>query len=140
MKSWLHNDGIEMHSTHNKEKPVLINVSAFIRPLKNTIYKHMTEVSKNVYIDKLDRIVDKYNTTCHRTINVKPVNVKPRTYVDYVVEHNDKDPEFKVGDHIRILKYKNSFAKYYTRIWLEKVFVIRKVKKCVPSTYISNPQ
>ena len=71
----------------------------------------MTLVSKNVYIDKLDNIVGKYNNKYHRAIKMKPVDVKDNTYTDFKKEINDKDPKFKVGDHVRISRYKNIFAK-----------------------------
>ena len=83
----------------------------FIRTLKTKKYKYMTSVSKNVYIDKLDDIVSKYNNTYHRTIKMKPVDVKDNTYIDFKKEVYDKDPNFKVGDHVRISKYKNIFSK-----------------------------
>ena len=93
----------------------------------------MTSISKNVYIDKLDDIVNEYNNTKHRTTNMKPIDVKDNTYIEFEV--NDNDPEFKVGDHVRILKYKIIFAKGYTLNWSEKVFVIKKIKNTVPWTY-----
>ena len=98
-----------MYSTHNEGKSVV--AERFIRTLKNKIYKHMTAVSKNVYIDKLDDIVNEYNNTYHRTIKMKPIEVKDNTYIDSIKEVNDKDPKFKVGDHVRISQYKNIFAK-----------------------------
>ena len=82
-------------------------------------------------MDKLDDIVNKYNNTYHSTIKMKPVNVKSNTYIDSSKEINDKDPKFKVGDTVRISKYKNIFAKVYTPNWLEEVFVIKKVKNTV---------
>ena len=98
----------------------------------------MTSVSKHVCIDKLDYIVGEYNNTYHRTIKMKPVNVKDNTYIDFKKEVNDKDSKFKVGDHVRISKYKNIFAKGYTPNWSEEVFVIKKVKNTVPWTYVIN--
>ena len=98
----------------------------------------MTSVSKNVYIDKLDDIVDEYNNTYHRTIKMKPVDVKDNTYIDFKKEVNDKNPKFKVGDHVRISKYKNMFAKRYMPNWSEEIFVIKKVKNTVPWTYVIN--
>ena len=71
----------------------------------------MTAISKNVYIDKLDDIVDEYNNTHHRTIKMKPIDVINNTYIDFEKEVNDKDPKFKVGDYIRISNYKNIFVK-----------------------------
>ena len=91
-----------------------------------------------MYIDKLDDIVNGYNNIYHRTIKMKPVDVKYNTYIDLEKEVNYKDPKFKVGDHVRISKYKNIFAKGYTPNWSEEVFVIKKVKNTVPSTYVIN--
>ena len=98
----------------------------------------MTSVSKNVYIDKLDNIVNEYNNTYHRTIKMKPVDVKDNTHINIDKEVNDKKSKFKIGDHVRISKYKNIFAKRYTPNWSEEVFVIKEVKSTVPYTYIIN--
>ena len=135
-KKGLKDNGIEMHSIHNERK--LVIAERFIKTLKNKIYKYMTSVSKNVYIDKLDDTVNEYNNIYHRTIKMKPVDVEDNTYVDFEKEVNDKDPTFKVGDHVRIFKYKNIFAKGYTPNWSAEVFVIKKVKNTVPWTYIIN--
>ena len=94
----------------------------------------MTSISKNMYINILDAIVNESNDTYHITIKMKPVDVKDNTYIDSNKEVNDKDPKFKVGDHVRISKYKNIFAKGYTPNWSEEVFVIKKVKNTVPWT------
>ena len=102
-----------MYLIHNEGKSVV--VESFIRTLKTKIYKYMTSISKNVYIDKLDDIANVYNNTCHRIIKVKPVDVEDNIYIDFKKEVNDKDPKFKVGDHVRISKYKLIFAKGYTR-------------------------
>ena len=107
----------------------------FIRTIKNKIYKYMTSISKNVYIDKLDDIVHKYNNKMHRTIQMKPIDVKDNTYIDFGKENSDNDPKFKVDDHVRILKYKNIFAKRYTPNWSEELFMI-KIKNTVPWTYV----
>ena len=77
----------------------------------------MTSISKNVYIDKLNDIVIKYNNTYHTSIKMKPVDVKDNTYVDFKKEVNDKNPKFKIGDHVRISKYKNIFAKGIIPNW-----------------------
>ena len=82
----------------------------------------MTSVSKNVYINKLDDIVGEYNNTYHRTIKMKHVDVKDNTYIDFKKEVNDRNPKFKIGDHVRISKYKNIFIKEYTPNWFEEVF------------------
>ena len=112
MKSWLEKNDIEIYSTHNEGKSVV--AERFIRTIKNKIYKHMTSISKNVYIDKLDDIVNEYNNTKHRTTKMKLIDVKDITYIDFGKEVNDNDPKFKVGDHVRISKYKNNFAKGYS--------------------------
>ena len=96
-----------------------------------------------IYIYQLTDIVSEYNNTYHRTTQMKPVDVKDNTYIDSKElrpskEVNDKDPKIKVGDHVRIFKYKNIFAKGYTPNWSEKVFVIKKVKNTVPWTYVIN--
>ena len=135
-KKWLKDNDIEMYSIHNEGKSVV--AERFIRTLKTKIYKYMTSVSKNVYIDKLNDIVNEYNNTYHRTIKMKPVDVKDNAYIDSNKEVNDKDPKFKIGDHLRISKYKNIFAKGYTPNWSEEVFVIKKVKNTVPWTYVIN--
>ena len=98
----------------------------------------MTLIWKKVYIDKLDDIVNKYNITYHRTIKMKPNDVKSRTYIDSSKEIDNKDPKFKTVDIIRISKYKNIFAKGYVPNWFEEVFLIKKVKKTVPWTYVIN--
>ena len=135
-KKWLQHNDIVMYSTHNEGKSVV--AERFVRTLKNKIYKYMTSVSKNVYIDKLDFIVNKYNNRKHRTIKMKPIDVKDNTYIAFDKEVNDKGPKFKVGDHVRISKYKKIFAKGYTPNWSEEVFVIKKVKNIVPWTYVIN--
>ena len=110
----------------------------FIRTLKNEIFKHMAVISKNVYFDVLDDIVNKYNNTVHRTIKMKPIDVTVDSHADYNKDFNNKDPKFKVGDHVRISKYKNIFAKGCTPNWSDKVFVVSKIKNRVPWTYFVN--
>ena len=88
-----------MYSTNNEGKSVV--AERFIRTLKSKIYKYMTSISKNVYIDKLDDIIDKYNNTYHTTIKMKPIDVKDNTYINTDEEINNKDPKFKVGDPVR---------------------------------------
>ena len=125
-----------MYSTHNEGKSVV--AERFIRTLKSKIYKHMTSISKNVYIDKLGNIVDEYNNTYHTTIKMKPIDVKDNTYINTDKKINNKDPEFKVDDRVRISKCKNIFSKGYTPNWSEEVFVIKEVKNTVPWTYVIN--
>ena len=107
-----------MYLTHNEGKS---NVAErFIRNLKTKIYKYMTSMSKYVYIDKLDDIVDEYNNTYHRTITMKPVDVKGNTYIDFEKEVSDEDPKFQVGDNVRISKYKKKILKDTHQIVLKK--------------------
>ena len=81
---------------------------------------------------KLDDIVNEYNNTLPWKIKMKPIEVKGNTYNDNIKEVNDKDPKFKVDDHLRMSKYKNVFAKGYTSNWSEKRFVIKEVKITAP--------
>ena len=74
-------------------------------------------------------IVNKYNNICHSTIKMKPVDVMPNTNI-YFEKKKNEDPQLKVGGHGRILKYKNIFEKDYIPNWSEKVFVIKKLKRC----------
>ena len=122
-----------MYSIHNEGKSVVAEI--FIRTLKTKIYNYMTSISKNVYIDKLDDIVNEYNNT-YKTIKMKRVDVKNNTCIDSNKEVNDKDSKFKLGDHVRISKYKNIFAKRYSPNCSEEVFVIKKVKNTFPWTYV----
>ena len=101
-----------MYSTYGEGKSVV--AERFIRTLKNKIFKHMAAVSKNVYFDVLDDIVNKYNNTVHRTIKMKPIDVTSDSYAEYNEDFNKIEPKFKVGDRVRISEYKNIFAKTYT--------------------------
>ena len=132
-KKWLRDNDIVMYSTNNEGKSVV--AERFIRTLKS---KYMTSISKNVYIDKLDDIVNECNNIYHTTIKLKHIDVKDNTYINTDKETNDKDPKFKVGDRVRISKYKNIFAKGYTPNRPAEVFVIKKVKNTVPWTYVTN--
>ena len=96
----------------------------------------MAAVSKNVYFDVLDDIVNKYNNTVHISIKKKQFDVTFDSYAECNEDSIEKDPKFKVGDHVRTSKYKNVFAKGYTQNWLEDVFVISKIKDTVTWTYV----
>ena len=110
--------------------------------------KKLTWLKKGEKKLQLHDIVNEYNYTYHRTTKMKLVDFKGKTYINSTDLHsmelhsnkevNDKDPKFKVGDHVRISKYKNIFAKGYTPNWSEEVFVIKKVKNTVPWTYVNN--
>ena len=120
--SWFQNNDIEMHSTDNERKPVA--AEKFIRNLTKRTY-----------------LVNKCNTTYHSTTKIKSSYVKPSTCIDYNKKKWYKeDSKFEFGDHVRILNYKSIFAKGYVPNWSERVFVTKKVKHAVPSTYvISDP-
>ena len=94
----------------------------------------MTATGKNVYYDVLDDIVNKHNNTKHSTIKMKPIDVKNNKRV-YIDEHNEKDSRFKVGDRVRISRYKNIFAKGYTRNRNKEIFIVDKTNDAVPYTY-----
>ena len=102
-KDFLKINNIEMYSTYNGGKSVV--AERIIRTLKNKVFKHMTTVSKNVYIDVLDDIVNKYNNTIHRTIKMKPIDVTDDFYAKYNEDSNKINPKFKAGDRVRISKY-----------------------------------
>ena len=123
-----------MYSTHNEGKSVV--AERLIKTLKNKIYKYMTSTSKNVYVDKLDDIVNKYKNIYHCAIKMKPVDVKPSTYIDSNKKINNKNPKFKIDDIVTISKYKKIFASDYAPNRSEEFFVIKKVKNTFPPTYV----
>ena len=128
-KDFLKINNIEMYSTYNERKSVV--AERFIRTLKDKIFKHMTAISKNVFFDVLNDIVNEYNNTVHKTIKMKPVDVTSNSYAEYNECSNKKDPKFKVSDRVRISKFKNISAKGYAPNWSEEVFVISKIKNTV---------
>ena len=121
-----------MYSTFNEGKSVV--AERLIRTLKNKLYKHMTATGKNVYYDVLDGVIYEYNNTKHNTIKMKPKDIENNKRV-YIDEHNEKDSRFKVGDRVRISKFKNIFAKGYTPNWSTEIFIINKINDTVPYTY-----
>ena len=133
-KDFLEINKIKIYSTHNEGKSVV--AERFIWTLKNKIFKHVSAISKSIYFDVLDDIVQKYNNTVHKTIKMKPIEVTDNYYAEYNEDpSNKKNPKFKVGDHVRIWKYKDILAKGYTLNWSEEVFTINKIKNTVPWTY-----
>ena len=131
-EKWLSDNDINKYSMYNEGKSVV--AERCIRTLKNKLYKHMTATSKNIYYNVLDDVVNKYNNTKHGTIKMKPIDVidNKRLYID---EHNKKDSRFKVGDRVRISRYKNIFAKGYTPNWSKEIFIFDKINDTVPYTY-----
>ena len=133
-KTFLRMSSIEMYSTYNELKSIV--AESFIRTPKNKIFKHMTAISKYVYCDVLDDIVNKYINTVHRSIKKKPIDITFDSYAEYNKDSDKIEPKFKVGDRARISKYKNIFAKGYTQNCSEEVFIISKVKNTIPWTYV----
>ena len=121
-----------MYSTFNEGKSVI--AERLIKTLKNKLYKHMIASGKNVNYNVLDDVVNKYNNTKHSTIKMKPIDVgdNKRVYID---ERNGKDSRFKVGDRVRISKFKNIFAKGHTPNWSREIFIINNINDTVPYTY-----
>ena len=132
-KKWLSDNDVIMYSTYNEGKSVA--AERFIRTLKNKLYKHMTATGKNVYYDVLDDAVNKYNNTKHSTIKMKPTDVKDNNKRVYIDEHNEKRSRFKVGDRVRISKFKNIFAEGYTPNRSSELFIVNKINDTVPYTY-----
>ena len=133
-KRFLKINAIEMYSTYNKGKSVV--TERFIRTLKNKIFKHTIAVSKNIYFDVLGDIIDKYDNTVDKTIKMKPIDVTSDSYAEYNEDSNVTKPKFKVGDLVRISKYKSIFVKGYTQNWSQEVSVINKIKDTVPWAYV----
>ena len=98
VKSLLHDNGVEMYLTNSEIKFVVDE--RFIKTLKSKIYKYMASVSKIVYTDKLDEVVDKYSNMYEKSMKIKPVDVRPGLYIEYCVENNYKGLKFKVPDHV----------------------------------------
>ena len=114
-----------MYSTFNEGKSVV--AERFIKALKDNIFKHMTTISKNVYVDVLDDIVNKYNNTFHRTTKMKPIDVTDDSFAEYNEKSNKKDPKFKIGDHVRFLSTKISLLKDMLLIVQKKFLLLIKL-------------
>ena len=119
MKLWLDDNQVEMYLMHNEEKSVV--AEGLIRTLKSRVYKYKISISKNKDINKLDDIVNEYNNTYHKTIKMKPIDVKNNTYINSSKEVNHKDPIFQVGDYVRISKNKKYLQKDIIQIRLKKL-------------------
>ena len=124
-KRWLSRNNIIMYSTYNEGKSVV--AERFIRTLKNKLYKHMTATGKNVYYDVLDDVVNEYNNTKHNTIKMKPKDVGNNNKRVYIDEHDEKRSRFKVGDTVRISKFKNNSSR--------EILVVNKINDTVPYAY-----
>ena len=132
-EKWLSDNDIIMYSTYNEGKSVV--AERFIRTLKNRLYKHMTATGKKGYYDVLDDVVNKYNNTEHSTIKMKPTDAKDNNKRVFIDEHNEKDSKFKIGDRVRISKFKNIFSKGYAPNWSSEIFIVDKVNDTIPCMY-----
>ena len=128
-KIWVDQGG-EFYNYLSKDFWIIIKLKCIqhIRTLKNKIFKHMTAVSKNVYFNVLDDIVNEYNNTVYRIMKMKLTDVTSDSYAECNEDSNEKGLEFKAGGHVRISKHKNIFAKGYTQNWSEEVFIISRLK------------
>ena len=115
-----------MYSTCNEGKSVV--AEKFIITLKNKIFKHMTAISKNVYFDVIDDFVNKDNNTVHKTVKTKPIDVTDDYYAEYNENFDKNDPKMKVGDNVRMSKYKNILLKDTLQIGLKKFLLLVKLK------------
>ena len=122
-----------MYSTYNEGKSVV--AERFNCIYINKLYKHMTATGKNVYYNVLDDVVNKYNSTKHSTIKMKPIDVGDNNKRVHIDEHNEKDSKFKVCDRVKISRYKNIFAKGYAPNWRSEIFIVDKINDTVPYTY-----
>ena len=116
-EKWLSDNDINMYSMYNEGKSVV--AERFIRTLKNKLYKHMAATGKSVYYNVLDDVVGDVGDN------------NKRVYID---EYNEKDSKFKVGDRVRISRYKNIFAKGYAPNWSSEIFIVDKINDTVPYT------
>ena len=126
MKSFLQSNDIVMYSTHNKGKCAI--AERFIRTLKNKIHKYITSVSKNVYIDTLDDIVNKYNDTYHNTIKMKPLMSNQTHIFTLVKKLIIKIFNLKLGILLEYQNIKIFLQEVTLHIGLKKILLLKKLK------------
>ena len=125
-KRFLKINNIEVYSTYNEGKSVV--AERFNRTLKSKIFKHMKAVLKNVYFDVLDDIINKYNSTIHRTIKMKPIDFTSDSYAEYIEDSNEKDPKFKVSDRVKYENTKIFLLKDTPKVGQKKFLLLVKLK------------
>ena len=125
-KRFLKINNIEVYSTYNEGKSVV--AERFNRTLKSKIFKHMKAVLKNVYFDVLDDIINKYNSTIHRTIEMKPIDFTSDSYAEYNEDSNEKDPKFKVSDRVKYENTKTFLLKDTPKVGQKKFLLLVKLK------------
>ena len=121
MQKWLHSNDIQMYSTYNEDKSVI--VKRFIKASKGKIYKKMTANGNKSDLGYLNKLVDEYNNTYHHSIGKNPINADWSALTEEI-DKNLKSPKLKVGERVRITKYKNIFSKDYAENWSIEIFVI----------------
>jgi len=135
-KKFLTGNGIELYQTYNEGKAVV--VERFNRTLKEKKWRYFTESQSNKYLEVLPQILSAYNNTFHSTIKMTPVqgskkeNEHKIRYVSYPVKEK---PKFKIGDRVRIYKYKKQFEKGYETNWTKEIFVVSEILNTSPATY-----
>ena len=132
IQKWLDDNNILMYSTHNKGKSVV--AERFIRTLKSKIYRKMTANDSQSYLGYFNKLLDEYNNNyCHFT-GKRPIDAD-YPILTQEIESSHKTPKFKIGDRVRIAKYRNFFRKVYTKNWAREIFVIDCVLKTNPWAY-----
>ena len=140
-KDYLKENGITLYSTQNVEKSSVIE--RFNRTLKGKMFKEFTVQNSTVYTDILPKIVEEYNNTYHSTIKMKPkeASMKKNESITYLNSYHSKAPKklkkpfFKIGDKVRISKYREIFDKSYKGNWSEELFIIKEIQPTIPITY-----
>jgi hypothetical protein len=135
-KKFLADNEIELYQTYNEGKAVVIE--RFNRTLKEKMWRYFTETNSNKYLDILPKLLSEYNNTIHRTIKMTPIEgsqVKNEHKINYMPKVTKEKPKFKIGDRVRIYKYKKLFSKGYETNWTEEIFVVSAINNTSPITY-----
>ena len=135
-KKFLTDNKIELYQTYNEGKAVVIE--RFNRTLKEKMWRFFTESNSSKYLDVLPQLLSAYNNTIHSTIKMSPVEGSKKENehkINYVSDHVKEKPKFKIGDRVRIYKYKKLFTKGYETNWTKEIFVISEIKNTSPITY-----
>ena len=140
-KEWLKNNNIEMYSTFNEGKAVVIE--RFNRTFKANMYKQFTIQNNTIWYNILNELVKKYNSTKHNSIKMTPIEASKKINEGTVyfnlygdIEPSSAKPKFKINDMVRISKYKRDvFDKGYTPNWSEELFKVDKIQYTNPITY-----
>ena len=135
-KKFLSDNEIELYQTYNEGKAVVIE--RFNRTLKEKMWRYFTETNSNKYLDILPKLIFDYNNMIHSTIKMTPIEgskAKNKHKITYTSVVNKEKPKFKIGDRVRIYKYKKLFSKGYETNWTEEIFVVSEINNTSPITY-----